>query len=53
LRHFSPEAECWQSQEIRKLAAEHGLKRFAGLDLHGIVGDRGSATERPNSTTEV
>jgi Glycosyl transferase family 2 len=37
LRHFIPEAEAWQLHEARRLAGDHGLKVFAGLDLHGIV----------------
>jgi glycosyltransferase involved in cell wall biosynthesis len=37
LRHFTPDAESWQLHEARRLAADHGLPAFAGLDLHGIV----------------
>jgi hypothetical protein len=37
LRHFVPDADSWQLHEARKLAAEHGLAVFSGLDLHGIV----------------
>jgi glycosyltransferase involved in cell wall biosynthesis len=37
LRHFTPDAVSWQLQEARKLAAEHGLEIFSGLDLHGVV----------------
>jgi hypothetical protein len=37
LRHFIPDADSWQLHEARKLAAEHGLAAFSGLDLHGIV----------------
>jgi hypothetical protein len=39
LRHFSPEVASWQEHEIRRLVAEHGQERFAGLDLHGVVGE--------------
>jgi len=39
LRQFTPDAISWQILEVRRLAAEHGLEKFAGLDLHGIVGD--------------
>lgn len=31
------ESEPWQEAEIRRLVAEHGRERFAGLDLFGIV----------------
>jgi hypothetical protein len=37
LRYFIPDAESWQLHEVRKLAADHGLAAFSGLDLHGIV----------------
>jgi hypothetical protein len=37
LRHFSPDAVSWQQAEIHKLVAQHGLMRFNGLDLHGLV----------------
>ncbi len=37
LRYFAPDAESWQLPEVRKLAAEHGLGIFSGLDLHGTV----------------
>jgi hypothetical protein len=38
LRHLHPEAEPWQLAECRKLWAEHGAGKFAGLDLFGVVG---------------
>jgi hypothetical protein len=37
LRHFAPDASSWHLEEIRRLAAEHGLEVFSGLELHGIV----------------
>ena len=37
LQHFTPDAVSWQHHEVRKLAAEHGLEIFSGLNLHGIV----------------
>ena len=37
LRHFTPDAPSWHASEARNLAARHGLERFSGLDLHGIV----------------
>jgi hypothetical protein len=29
--------ECWQEAEVRRLIAEHGKYRFAGLDLFGVA----------------
>jgi hypothetical protein len=37
LQFLQPDARAWQFDEARKLAAEHGLERFSGLDLYGIV----------------
>jgi hypothetical protein len=36
-QYLTPDAASWQYQEVRKLVAEHGLERFSGLNLHGIV----------------
>ena len=33
--HIDVGAEPWQSAEVRRLWAEHGPERFAGLDLYG------------------
>jgi hypothetical protein len=33
------EAVPWQEEMCRKLLAEHGAERFAGLDLLGVVGE--------------
>jgi hypothetical protein len=33
------EAAPWQEEMCRKLLAEHGAERFAGLDLLGVCGD--------------
>lgn len=35
--YFDPDREPWQEAECRKLVAEHGIERFAGLDLFGVV----------------
>lgn len=37
LEFLQPEARAWQYHEARRLAAEHGLERFSGLELYGIV----------------
>jgi glycosyltransferase involved in cell wall biosynthesis len=37
LQYLQPDARAWQLHEARKLAAEHGLERFSGLELYGIV----------------
>lgn len=37
MEHFHPDAEPWQEVELRRLVAEHGRQRFAGLDLFGVV----------------
>lgn len=35
-RHLRIDAEPWQEAEVRRLIAEHGRERFAGLDLFGV-----------------
>jgi hypothetical protein len=37
LQHFNPDAVSWQLSEVRKLAEEHGLRMFSGLNLYGLV----------------
>ncbi|HZE42680.1 MAG TPA: glycosyltransferase family 2 protein [Steroidobacteraceae bacterium] len=37
LQFLQPDARAWQFHEARKLAAEHGLERFSGLELYGII----------------
>lgn len=37
LQYLRPETRPWQFYEVLRLAAEHGLDRFSGLELHGIV----------------
>jgi glycosyltransferase involved in cell wall biosynthesis len=37
LQYLQPDARPWQFHEARKLAAQHGLERFTGLELYGIV----------------
>ncbi len=34
---YSVDAEPWQEAEVRRLVAEHGRERFAGLDLFGLA----------------
>jgi hypothetical protein len=36
MKHLKPHETPWQEAECLRLIAEHGLKRFAGLDLFGI-----------------
>jgi hypothetical protein len=35
--HVHLDAEVWQEAEVRRLVAEHGKERFAGLDLFGVA----------------
>lgn len=35
--YLNPDAEPWQEAECKRLLAEHGESRFAGLDLFGIA----------------
>ena len=35
--HLDVDAEPWQEAELRRLIAEHGREKFAGLDLFGVV----------------
>lgn len=37
MRYLDVDAEPWQEAEVRRLVAEHGHARFAGLDLFGIA----------------
>jgi hypothetical protein len=34
--NLDPHAEVWQAVECRRLMAEHGRAKFAGLDLYGV-----------------
>jgi len=36
-KHLHLDAELWQEAECRRLVAEHGREKFAGLDLFGVV----------------
>jgi hypothetical protein len=37
MQYYRPDAEPWQEAEVRRLVAEHGRDRFAGLDLFGVA----------------
>lgn len=37
MHYLDVEAEPWQEAEVRRLVAEHGRERFAGLDLFGVA----------------
>ncbi len=37
MKHLKPDAEPWQEIECKRLLAEHGTKRFKGLDLFGVT----------------
>lgn len=37
MQYLDVDAEPWQEAECRRLIAEHGAQRFAGLDLLGVV----------------
>lgn len=37
MHHLNIEAEPWQEAECRRLVAEHGRERFAGLDLFNVA----------------
>ena len=37
INHLNLVAEPWQESEVRRLVAEHGRERFAGLDLFGVT----------------
>jgi hypothetical protein len=37
MRHFHPSSEPWQEAEVLRLLAEHGVEKFAGLDLFGVA----------------
>ncbi len=36
-KHLHLDAEPWQETEVRRLIAEHGREKFAGLDLFGVA----------------
>lgn len=36
MKYLDIEAEPWQEAECRRLLAEHGQEKFAGLDLYGV-----------------
>lgn len=38
LGHLKVDAEPWQEAECKRLWAQYGPKKFAGLDLYGVVG---------------
>ena len=38
IQHLHLDAEPWQEAEVRRLIAEHGSGKFAGLDLFGVAG---------------
>lgn len=37
MQYLHVDAEPWQEAEVRRLVAEHGRERFAGLDLFGVA----------------
>jgi hypothetical protein len=37
MQYLKPDAEPWQEAECKRLWAEHGAAKFAGLDLFGVV----------------
>lgn len=37
LQYLDVDAEPWQEAECKRLVAEHGREKFAGLDLFGVV----------------
>ena len=37
MAHLDINAEPWQAGELKRLIAEHGLEKFAGLDLFGVA----------------
>jgi hypothetical protein len=37
MKYLDVDAEPWQEAEVRRLVAEHGREKFAGLDLFGLV----------------
>lgn len=37
MKHYHPDAEPWQEVELKRLVAEHGAAKFAGLDFFGVV----------------
>ncbi len=37
MKHLDLDAEPWQIAEVKRLWAEHGAAKFAGLDLYGVI----------------
>lgn len=37
MKYLDVDAEPWQEAEVRRLVAEHGREKFAGLDLFGVA----------------
>ena len=37
MQYLDVDAEPWQEAEVRRLLAEHGREKFAGLDLFGVA----------------
>jgi hypothetical protein len=37
MKYLDLEATPWQEEQVRRLVAEHGAQRFAGLDLFGVA----------------
>jgi hypothetical protein len=37
MKYLDVNAEPWQEAEVRRLVAEHGREKFAGLDLFGVA----------------
>lgn len=37
MKYLDVDAERWQEAEVRRLVAEHGREKFAGLDLFGVA----------------
>jgi len=37
MQYLNVDAEPWQLAEVKRLIAEHGREKFAGLDLFGVV----------------
>lgn len=37
MKYYNPDAEAWQEVELKRLVAEHGAAKFAGLDFFGVI----------------
>ena len=37
MKHLDLDAVPWQESECRRMMAQHGVERFRGLDLFGVV----------------